>query len=135
MLLLWCKICSHINFWQSTFLCCQGNIIVLLTSIRDTDLQVNYSLLFVQTQSGPVTSWQTLIMTLWALIPTLRSVFPNLLFHNSLKCQRLIYHYQLVSNYCIRIWTVVENTSFLLRLLQQLCALGEITKKDNLGTW
>lgn len=71
------NMCSHIavksvlilNFDLSTFLCCQGNIILLLTSISDADLQVNHTLLFVQTQSGPVTSWQTLIMTLWALIP------------------------------------------------------------------
>lgn len=45
-----------LNFDLSTFLCCQGNIILLLTSISNADLQVNHSLLFVQTQSGPVTS-------------------------------------------------------------------------------
>lgn len=38
------------------FLCCQGNMLLLLTPIRDADLQMNHSLFFVQAQSGPVTS-------------------------------------------------------------------------------
>lgn len=35
------------NFDFSTFLCCQGSMRLLLTSIRDADLQVDHSLLFV----------------------------------------------------------------------------------------